>query len=113
MTALAVNERNDLYLDDTRNLATVSGIYQTLQQCEQAIKAQLGEMVLAMNRGMPTLETVWLAQDIPRWEAAAYVALQRVPGVTEILALVSEVVSGELRYNVVIRTIYGEGSISG
>ena len=113
MTALAVNERNDLYLDSTGNIATVSGIYQTLQQCEQAIKAQLGEMVLAMNRGMPTLETVWLAQDIPRWDAAAYIALQRVPGVTEVLALVSEVVSGELRYNAVIRTIYGEGSISG
>lgn len=113
MTALAVNERNDLYLDSTGNIETVSGIYQVLQQCEQALKAQTGEMIFEMKRGMPTLETVWLSQDIPRWEAAAYVALQRVPGVAEVLALFSEVSGGELRYNAVIRTIYGEGSVSG
>jgi hypothetical protein len=112
MTSLAVNANNDLYLDTTGNIATVDGIYAVLQQCEHAVKAMLGEMIYAVNRGMPTMETVWLSQDLPRWEAAAYVAIQRVPGVKEVLSVVTEIQGDSLVYNAVIRTIYGEGAIT-
>lgn len=112
MTAIAVNERNDIYLDDVKNVAMTSGITQVLQQCEQAIKALLGEMVFNQQRGMPYFETVFLQTDLPRWEAAAYAAIERVPGVIEVLALESSLSGDTMRYNAAIRTIHGTGLIT-
>lgn len=86
MTSLAVNENNDLYLTPEKNLAVARGIEGVKQDCEHAMKTQLGELVLNLSRGMPTRDTVWLNWNPIQFEAYARRLLLSVPNV---LAVVS------------------------
>lgn len=105
---------NDMYLDDSGNIAMVSDVEAVLQTCAHVAKTILGEMVLQSNLGIPNFETVW--QGVPnifQYEVAVRSAILSVPGVVEVVSFNSVLVGNTLQYTAVIRTIYGEGEISG
>lgn len=111
---LAADSNNDLYLNRQGNIATATGIQAVLESCSHAAKALRGEMLLAVNDGMPNFQTIWIgAPNIPQWEAALRQALLAVDGVNQIKALTSKVANNVLSYAVTIETIYGEGLING
>ena len=56
----AVNSNNDLYLDDTGNMAIVYDQQAILQICKQAALTIFGEMVLQTNQGIPYFTAVWV-----------------------------------------------------
>lgn len=107
---------NDLYIGSDGNLAMAIDVEAVLQDCAHVAKTILGEMVLQTDLGIPNFETVWQGvPNLPQYEVAVRSALLSVPGVIEIVAFNfnTEATIDNLGYTAVIRTIYGQGAISG
>lgn len=109
-----VDSNNDLIIQGDGLMGLSNGLQATLQACEHAAKAQLGEMVLAVNNGVPNFQTIWQgAPNIAQFEAYLLRELQNVDGVIEVTSLNASASNNILNYNATIRTIYGEGAING
>lgn len=110
----ASNENNDLYIASDGNLAIKTALEGVIQACEHAVKAQLGEMILAIDQGVPNFQTVWNGSpNLPQFEAYVRKAITGVAGVIEVKELQSDVVENVLVYSATIRTIYGEALVNG
>lgn len=109
-----VDSNNDLVLATNGNLSISSGLQAVMQACEQAAKAQLGEMILAVDEGMPNFDVVWNgAPNIPQFEAYLIARLNSVEGVTEVSEVSASASAGVLTYTATIKTIYGDGVLNG
>ena len=108
---LASNTENDLVVDSAGNLSVWTGLSAVAADCRSAMQAQLGEMVYAQNRGIPTLATVWDRYNPAQFEAAGRRALLRIADVTGVESLVVVRDGGSVRYTATIRTRYGETAI--
>lgn len=109
-----VDENNDLILSGNGNLSISSDLEATLQACEHAAKAQLAEMVLAVDEGVPNFQTIWTgAPNIIQFESYLRRQLLAVVGVRDIVDLTTTLTNNILSYTVTILTIYGEGVING
>lgn len=114
MRTIATNADNDIYIDSAGSLAIVSGLDAVMQVCEHACLAQLGEMIYAADKGMPTMATLWSGNPKPvQYEAAIRSTLLSVEGVTRVLSLRYDIVGEKYTYSATIETIYGVGSING
>ena len=112
---------NDLFLNDAGNIA-IAGSTQTnadqlnavLMACATAAKAQLGEMVLQTNVGVPNFQLIWNGvPNIPQWRAALIAILRSVEGVVDVLSLTtSQATQNVLSYQAVILTQYGQGVVN-
>jgi hypothetical protein len=110
----ATNANNDLYIGSDGNLVVLTGLQAVRDACSTAAKAQLGEMVLDINRGIPNFQTVWVgAPNIPQFETALRNTLQAVADVVEVVSLTTSITKGTLNYTAVILTTYGQTFISG
>jgi hypothetical protein len=110
----SVNADNDIYLNMQGNLSLSFDLQAILQDCEQVAKLQLGEAVLNINSGIPYFQTVWNGvPNLQQFTAALRSAFLAVPGVREVISLMTEQVDDVLTYTAVIRTIYGIGGING
>lgn len=111
----AVNELNDLFVDPTTgNLVIADSLSAVITSCKQASQAQLTEMVLAVNQGMPAFQTVWTdAGSVPQYEAALRATLSQQPQVLEVVSVDVVIENNMLTYSATIRTTYGEAIING
>ena len=110
----AVNSKNDIYIGDDGQLAIVTGLQAVLQACEHVAKARLGEMVLAIDQGIPYFETVWNGvPNLPQFEIALRQAFLGVDGVTEVISLTTIQRADILSYTATIMTTFGGGTING
>jgi len=111
---LAVNENNDLFVSPDGNINLVRDINSVLQVCAHVAKAQLTEMVLAYDQGIPNFETIWTdATDTLQYEFYLRQALLAVDNVTGIANLVIDVRDNTLFYTATIQTTFGEAEING
>ena len=111
--AFGVNENNDLFLDESGNIAIVTNLQAVLQGCEQAVKTLLGELVLQTDLGVPYFEAVFVGTpNLAVFEQSIRQAILSIPGVIQVLTLDTSVTGEVLTYNAVIETEYGEGSIN-
>lgn len=109
-----VDTNNDLVISGDGRLAISSDLEAVLQACEHVAKAQLGEMVLAVDEGVPNFQTIWQgAPNIVQFKAYLRRELQKVVGVQEVSALEASISNNVLSYTATIKTIYGEGVIDG
>ena len=111
---LGTDSKNDLYLGDGKNLVMLSGIQAVLAACESATKAQLGEMVLAEESGVPNFQTIWIGS--PNYKLyASYLrrVLLSVSGVEEVISLELRVSNNILSYTAEIKTSFGLGTVNG
>jgi hypothetical protein len=108
----AVNDKNDFYLNSIGNLAFAYDLTAILQQCEQAAKTLLGEMVYHTNDGLPYFQTLWVGvPNIAQYTSALRRAFVSVGGVLEVVSLLtSQGADNDLSYTAIIRTIYGTGT---
>jgi hypothetical protein len=109
----ATNEDNDIYIGKDGNLAIFRDLPAVLQACEHAAKAILGEMVLAVDQGIPYFETVW--NGVPNYQqfsAALRAAFLGIDGVIEVVSLTISQNDDIVNYIAVIRTVYGNGEIT-
>jgi hypothetical protein len=111
---LAANSNNDIFIGGDGSLSVVSGLDAVTQACKQAAQAQLGEMVLSTDQGVPTFQTIWNGSpNIPQFVAYLRRTLMTVPDVIEVTALAAVVSDGVLSYTATIKTNYGEAAING
>lgn len=114
MKTLAVDANNDLYVGADGALAVVSGLTAVLQAAQQAAQTQLGEMIYAVDEGIPNFAAVWNgAPNVAQFEAALRRTLSAVEGVTGVSDLITTVRANTLSYSATITTIYGAGAING
>ncbi len=107
MKSLATNARNDIYIGTDGKLALAPGLEAIKQNAQHAMQAQLGEMVLDLDRGMPLKEIVWHNTNLAQFEAIAREILRAVDGVVDIPNFEVAIVNGVLRYQATIQTIFG------
>ncbi len=122
MTAvLAINSQNDIYMDDTNNLAMVfgtksnpEGIAAVSQAAQTATLAQLREMVLFTTQGMPAKQSVFNANpNLAIYQAAVIAAIQQIPGVISVQSIVFTKSENVLNYIAKIQSQYGEMTVNG
>lgn len=110
---LETDADNDLVLDRSGSLSILTDLAAIAANCRTAVQAQLGEMMFAADKGMPTFATAWNAYNPAQFEAAARVILAGVPGVLSVDGFTVARVGEVLRYTATIRTVYGGTVING
>ena len=114
MQTLAVNINNDIYLDSQGNIALAFDLNAVLQNCEQAVKTLLGEMVLNTDQGVPYFQNAFSGVlNLQQFSAALRTAILSVPNVLEVVSLVINTESDILSYTATIRTTFGTGLVNG
>lgn len=104
---------NDIYLNDLGNISLSSGIQAILENCAQAAKTRLGEIVLNTNIGIPYFTTLFVGVPLVEpFNASLRAAWLAVEGVIEVLSLVTTREGNTFMYTAVIRTIEGIGDLS-
>jgi hypothetical protein len=112
--SLAVDANNDLTVGPDGYLTVATGLAAVTFAAAQAAKALRGEMVLAMDQGIPYFDTVWNGRpNISQFEAALRARLLAVEGVTDITSLTTAQRGDALTYAVEIQTAFGPGTING
>lgn len=107
MRTLAVNQNIDIFLTDGGQLAVAQGLEAVRFSCEEAMRAIRGEMIYAVDRGMPLFETAFLEVRLPQFEAAARATLLAVPNVLSVDAFDAFVRDDTLGYTASIRSAFG------
>lgn len=111
---VSVDLSNDIFIGPDGSLALRSGLLAVMQACEHAAKTLLGEMVFAVDEGLPNFETIWNGSpQRGQFEAHLRRALLAVPDVTEVSELNTVVSNNELSYSATIKTTYGPGNLNG
>ncbi len=109
----SVNENNDIFLDSFGNLSISNATQAVLQQCAQAAKTLLGEMVYNVSDGVPYFQTLWIGvPNISQYLGALRRAFLSVTDVVEVVSLIADVSNNTLTYTAIIRTIYGGGGFT-
>jgi hypothetical protein len=103
---IAVNSNNDIYLLPNGNLAMVSGVLGLQQSCANRMKAQLREMFLQPNDGLPTLADVWRTRNFIKWQAVGLATLAAVVGVVRVVSFTISTSGNVFSYTAKILTIY-------
>lgn len=112
--SLAVDENNDIYVGSDGSLAVASAREAVLHCCAQAAKTQLGEMIYAVDFGLPNFGAVWNgAPNVGLFEAYLRRNLQTVQDVISVDSVTIQATGGALVYSATIKTIYGPGAING
>lgn len=106
--SIATNANNDIYIGPDGNLAMVTGVTAVQQDCEHALKAQLGEMIYSPAKGMPTFDDVWQSRNFIRWEAAARATLANINGVVKVVSFNVTVSADTFSYVAQIETVYSQ-----
>lgn len=84
------------------------------QQCSQAMRTILGEMLYAADKGIPYFQVVWTGSpNLLAFEAAARAALLAVPGVLFVNSFSARIAANELIYSVELSTTDGTVTING
>lgn len=112
MRTFGVNRDNDLFISGSGLLALSVDIQAVAEGAKQAMQAQLGEMLYAADRGIPTLATVWDRYNPVQFEAAARQTLLLVPNVTGVPVFTARREGDVLRYEATIQTLFGDVSVT-
>lgn len=104
--SIALNANNDIFIGSDGNLAFVTGVDAVQQDCETALKAQLGEMIFNTNAGMPTFNDIWQSKNFIKWEAAARATLANINGVVRVVSFIMTVANDAFSYVATIQTVY-------
>ena len=113
MRTLTIDSNNDLCLNKLRSLSISSDLQAILFACEHAVKAQHGEMIYAVERGIPYNILAWDRQpNLIQLEAFIRRAINNIAGVIGIKEFNINNKNNLITYSVVIKTKYGEGSLN-
>lgn len=113
MRNLAVDQNNDLFIGGDGRLSINVDLDAAMQSAQHAAQAQLGEMVLNINQGVPNFQTIWESSaNLAQFEAFVRAAILATPNVIEVRDLNTEVRDGTVFYTATIATIYGTGVIA-
>lgn len=104
---------NDIYLDGNGNISLSFDLTAVLQACSQASQTLLGECIYNINLGVPYEQALWIGvPNFAQFNASLRIALLQVPGVIEVVSLITSQNNNTYVYNAMIRTIYGNGVVT-
>lgn len=110
---LGTDSENDLYLGEGKNVVVLSGLGAIIAACETASKAQLGEMVLADQSGIPNFQTIWVGSpNYSLWVSYLQRTLLSIEGVLD-AAVEIRTINNVLSYTATIKTTFGSVNING
>lgn len=113
-TTFGIDQNNDIYLNNEKNLAVLTGINAVVDAVKTATQAQLGEMVLETGQGIPNFETIWIGTpNYSLWESYLRNTIMNIDGVQELQSLQLQKTGDVLTYTATIKTIYGTAAING
>lgn len=113
MKTLSVNENNDMHAQNGL-LVVAADLEATRQRCTQVMQTVRGEMIYALDQGIPFYQTVWTGSpNLLAFEAAARDALSEIPTVTGVSSFSSRISANVLTYEATINTIYGATIVNG
>lgn len=106
---------NDIYLTPDGNISLSYNVEAVLQECSQAAKILLGELIFNTTVGIPYQQAVWIGvPNIQQFIAVLRQTLLSIPEVNEVISIVTgSSQTGTLTYSAIISTIYGNGAING
>lgn len=114
MRVLAVNSNNDIFIGADGSLAQATAIEAVLQAVQQAAQTQLGEMIYAVDQGVPNFGAVWNgAAKVAQFEAflrRTILAVDHVIGIDNLSIVIAD---NKLSYVANIQTDYGPGALNG
>lgn len=111
MRTLTVDNHNDLVITGN-NLSISTDLRAVLYACENAVKAQYGEMIYAIDRGIPYNLLAWDKQpNLIQLEAFIRRAVLAIPEVMSISDFDITVSSHIIRYSITINTTFGIGAL--
>lgn len=111
--SLAVDSTNDIFIGADGSLTVATELAAVIHMCAQAAKAQLGEMIYAVDEGMPNFDVVWNGVPNPgQFEAYLRRTLLAVTDVISVDAVTIEAQGASLNYTATITTIYGSGIVA-
>ncbi len=114
MRSFAENNSRDLYIGSNNQLVSISEAEALAQITKTAIESQLGEMIYAVDSGMPTDSVVWSGTpNLQQFEFYARKNISAVSGVTGIVSFEAEIVDDTITYTAVISTEFGEVATGG
>jgi len=112
--SFSTNPNNDIFISPDGQLSISSDLSAVLQACQQAAQAQLGEMVLSIDQGVPNFQTIWRdAANVAQFEAYVRRALQSVTNVLEVSEFNSKVSDNKISYSATILTTFGRAQLNG
>ena len=112
---IAVDENNDWFLNDRKNLATSTELQAVLEMCQHAAKVVIGELVFDVEKGVLSFEVGGVFGNLPDllfFDSRARDAWLEIDGVEEVVRLDASIENNTLSYQANIRTIYGTEDIS-
>lgn len=110
----ATDKNGDFTIGSNGSLKLLDGLAAVLDACASAAKVQLGEMMFAVDKGLPNFQVVWKgAPNIPQYEAALLTTLKNVAGVFAVENLEITISGKQLNYTAVIVTEFGTGTLNG
>lgn len=113
MRGFSIDKNNDIFIATNGRLAVVTDLESCLQACQTAAQAQLGEMVLSIDTGVPNFQTIWRdSRNVAQFEAYVRRAIMAVDNVLEITDFNVSVQDNVVKYEATISTIYGSGVVS-
>ena len=114
MRVIAADGNNDLFIGPDGSLAMATGLEAVMQAAQQAAQTQLGEMIYAVDSGVPNFAAIWNgAPNVAQFEAYLRRTLLAVNHVTGISGLTITVEGNKLSYTATIETEYGPGALNG
>lgn len=108
----ATDKNNDFYLDENGNIAMATGQDAIKFVCEQITRTLQGELIYHTDEGLPYVDSIWSNKASQlRFQAALRAALEDVPEVIEVNSISTELEKDVFKYEVVLRTVYGQVTI--
>ncbi len=103
----------DLTIGTNGLLSVATGLAAVLLDAERAVLAVRGEMIFAIDQGVPYRQILWDGRrNVAQFQAAIRSRLLTVPDVLEVVALATAQVGDTLVYEATIRTTYGTGQVT-
>jgi hypothetical protein len=96
---------NDIFLTSNQ-LTMATGVQAISDVAKAKLEAQLREMVLQWDQGMPTFDTVFQGNNLQQYVAVGIERLSQISGVTQVVSFNANFVSGQMVYTAVIQTVY-------
>ncbi len=109
---------NDLYLDESGNISVSTDQEALIEQCAQASKTLLGELIYNTTIGIPYQQAVWIGvPNVAQFNAALRQAFLSIPNVIEVVSLIvsqgGNLPGSTISFSAIIRTNYGVGNVIG
>lgn len=110
MRSLALKNR-DIYAQGG-HLVIANDLDAVIVGCETIMRTLIGEMIYQADEGIPYIDAVWINYNQSRFEAAARIALNSVPGVIRVESFDVAIRGDELTYTATIRSSFGPAEIT-